>query len=80
MTTAANCNGTKKRKAIRLPPGSKLAYNVDEAAAALGMSDSTVWLMIKEGFVAAKKVRGRTLIAREELQRIVDEAPSVRNS
>ncbi len=76
--SAANCNGKKPRKVIDLPAGSKLAYTVDESAQALGVSVTTVWTMIREGDVVAKKVRGRTLIPREELQRVLDEAPGAR--
>lgn len=77
--TAANCNEAKpKRKVIDLPPGSKLAYTVDESAQAMGLSTTTVWTMIREGEVTAKRVRGRTVVPREELQRVIDEAPAAR--
>lgn len=66
------------KKAVDLPPGSKLAYTVDEAAPAIGVGRTTVFDMIRTGEVVAKKVRGRTVITREELQRILDEAPSTR--
>jgi excisionase family DNA binding protein len=69
---------TDKRKPVELPPGAKLAYTVDEAGPAIGVSRSTVFEMIRDGEVVAKKVRGRTIIPREELQRIIDEAPSSR--
>jgi excisionase family DNA binding protein len=61
-----------------LPPGAKLAYTVDEAGPAIGVSRTTVFDMIRHGELLAKKVRGRTIIPREELQRIIDEAPSAR--
>ena len=76
MSGPANCN--KPRKVIDLPPGSKLAYTVDEAAQAIGVSTTTVWTMIREGEVMAKKVRGRTLVPRDELQRVLDQAPEAR--
>jgi excisionase family DNA binding protein len=79
MTVDANNDDAPKiRQVIDLPPGAKLAYTVDEAGRAIGVGRTTVFDMIRTGQVTAKKVRGRTVIAREELQRIVDEAPSVR--
>ncbi|HYC66587.1 helix-turn-helix domain-containing protein [Brevundimonas sp.] len=56
----------------------KLAYTVEEAGRAIGVSRSTVFDMIRMGEVSAKKLRGRTVIARAELQRIVSEAPDAR--
>ena len=50
---------TKKPKLIDLPPGSKLAYTVDEAGPAMGVSRTTVFDMIRNGEVIAKKLRGR---------------------
>ena len=76
--TAANCNEKKPRKVVELPPGSKLAYTVDESAQALGVGTTAIWTMIREGEVVAKKVRGRTVIAREELLRVLEEAPAAR--
>ncbi|WP_167765258.1 MULTISPECIES: helix-turn-helix domain-containing protein [unclassified Brevundimonas] len=78
MTSAANCNDQKRRKAIDLPPGAKLAYTVDEAAQALGLSVATVWAMLKVGEITAKKLRGRTLVPRDELERVLGAAPSAR--
>lgn len=75
MTTATLAT---KRKVIDLPPGSKLAYTVDEAAQALGVGTTTMWKMIREGDVVAKKVRGRTVVPREDLQRVIDQAPAAR--
>lgn len=69
---------TEPKKPVDLPPGAKLAYTVDEAGPAIGVSRTTVFDMIRTGEVTAKKVRGRTIISREELQRIIDEAPSAR--
>ena len=75
MTTTANDD--KRQRGMDLPPG-KIAYNVDEAGSAIGLSRATVFDMIREGEVIAKKVRGRTVIPREELQRLIDEAPPAR--
>ncbi|QCQ97786.1 helix-turn-helix domain-containing protein [Brevundimonas sp. SGAir0440] len=78
MTRAANCNEPRRKKACDLPPGSKLAYTVDEAGSAMGVSRTTVFDMIRNGEVIAKKLRGRTIITRDELQRVIDEAPPAR--
>ena len=75
--TAANCNDQRRRKAD-LPPGAKLAYTVDEAAQALGLSVATGWAMLKAGELTAKKLRGRTLVPREELERVLGNAPAAR--
>ena len=69
---------TKKPKGADLPPGAKLAYTVDEAGPAMGVSRTTVFDMIRNGEVMAKKLRGRTIITRDELQRVIDEAPPAR--
>lgn len=66
------------KKPVELPPGSKLAYTIDEAGPAIGVGRTTVFAMIREGEVEAKIVRGRRVITRDELQRILDEAPSAR--
>lgn len=76
--TAANSNDPKTKAAVGLPAGAKLSYTVDEAALALGLSRATVWDMLKVGELAAKRLRGRTLIAREELVRVLGEAPAAR--
>lgn len=75
--TAANGNA-KKAKGTDLPPGAKLAYTVDEAGPAMGVSRTTVFDMIRNGEVIAKKLRGRTIITRDELQRVIDQAPPAR--
>jgi excisionase family DNA binding protein len=56
----------------------KLAYTVEEAGRAIGVSRSTVFDMIRTGELPAKKLRGRTLITRTELQRVIAEAPDAR--
>lgn len=56
----------------------KLAYTVEEAGRAIGVSRSTVFDMIRTRELMAKKVRGRTVIARTELQRVLTEAPDAR--
>ena len=75
--TAANGNA-KKARGTDLPPGAKLAYTVDEAARALGLSVATIWAMLKAGEITAKKLRGRTLVPRDELERVLGAAPGAR--
>lgn len=76
--TRETASKTALKKIIDLPPGSKLAYTVDEAGPAMGVSRTTVFDMIRNGEVIAKKLRGRTIITRDELQRVIDEAPPAR--
>lgn len=49
----------------------KLAYSVHEAAAALGLSASSIWKWISLGQLRAVRVGGRTLIPADELNRIL---------
>lgn len=49
----------------------KLAYSVHEAAAALGLSASSIWKWISLGQLRAVRVGGRTLIPAGELRRIL---------
>ena len=62
------------RVAVNSGPGDKLAYTVPEAAHALGISETTVWELLKTGTLRKIKLFGRTLIKREELQRVLDSA------
>lgn len=50
----------------------KLAYSVPEAGQALGVSESTVWRMIRESSLTTSRVRGRTVIRREVLVAYLD--------
>ncbi len=76
--TAEPKKAARHRKVIDLPPGAKLAYTADEAAIALGLSVATVWAMLKDGEIVARKLRGRTLVPREELERVLGSAPPAR--
>jgi len=51
-----------------------LAYGIPEAAAALSVGQSTVWRWIQAGQLRTIKLGGRTVIRREELLRLLDEA------
>lgn len=54
---------------------SALAYRPKEAAAALGVSRSTIYEMIADGKLEARKLGGATLIRHEELVRVLEGAP-----
>jgi excisionase family DNA binding protein len=49
----------------------RLALSIDEAAAALGLSASSIWKWISVGELRAVKLGGRTLITAEELDRVL---------
>lgn len=49
----------------------RLAFSVHEAAAALGLSASSIWKWISLGQLRAIKVGGRTLITADELNRVL---------
>jgi excisionase family DNA binding protein len=51
----------------------RLAFSVHEAAAALGLSASSIWKWISLGQLRAIKLGGRTLITAEELNRVLIE-------
>lgn len=53
------------------PGVERLGYSVDEAAAALGMSTSTVRERIKDETIRAGHVGGRVIIHRRELDRLL---------
>ena len=52
----------------------KLAYGIEEAAQAIGVGKSTIWRWVHDGRVKTIKLGGRTLIRREELMRLLDDA------
>ena len=49
----------------------RLALSVQEAAATLGLSASSIWKWISLGQLRAIKVGGRTLITADELNRVL---------
>ena len=49
----------------------RLAYRVNEAAALIGVSPSTLWRRINDKTVYAPKVHGVVLVPHEELERLV---------
>ena len=50
----------------------KLSYNVNEAAAAVGISPRKVYELAKAGEITLFKLGGRTLIRRDALEAYVD--------
>jgi excisionase family DNA binding protein len=54
----------------------KLAYNVGEAAAAMGVSKSAVYHAIERGQLPSRRVLGRVVILREHVQQVLNGAPS----
>jgi len=58
-------------QSVRRQPVEKLSYRIPEAVAATGIGRSTLYDMIKAGELRTQKVRGITLIARAELERLV---------
>lgn len=55
-------------------PATPIAYRPKEAAALLGVSRSTIYEMIAEGKIRAKKIGSATVIGHEELSRIYEVA------
>lgn len=47
-----------------------LLHSIWDAADRLGISESTVWRLIRQGKLRATRLRGRTLLSEAELQRI----------
>jgi excisionase family DNA binding protein len=50
----------------------KLAYNINEAAAALGISRSTLYEIIRAGELEMGKLHGRSVILAENLKAWLD--------
>ncbi len=55
-----------------------LAYRVDDAAQLVGVSKTTVWRLIKEGGLPARRLDGSTIIRHEDLTAFIDGLPLVR--
>lgn len=55
-------------------PVEKLSYTIPEAANALGIGRTSLYELIAEKRLRPFKLCGRTLIPREELERLVSEA------
>ena len=64
-------------RAIKRPP-EPLAYRVDDAAAAIGVSRSKVWNLIAQGDIPARKLVGSTVILRSDLEAYLSGLPAAR--
>src|SRR5690349_1830789 len=53
------------------PNAGRLAYSTKEAAAAIGVSKTTLWRLKQEGRLRTFKLGHRTLIHAEELERLL---------
>lgn len=53
------------------PTYTPIAHSIDDAASLIGVSRATVYRAIAEGRLAPRKVRGRTLILRSDLEAYV---------
>ncbi len=60
--------------ALRILP---ITYRVDDAALALGVSESTVWGLIRKGELQAKRLGRATVIRRRDLHTFVNGLPTV---
>ncbi len=56
------------RERLNLPLDAKLAYNIPEAASAIGVSRSTIYEMISRGELELGKIAGRSVIPAESLR------------
>ena len=56
----------------------RLAYRVDEAARALGLSEQTLYRKIQLGQLPARKWGGRIVVLREDLEEALRALPCAR--
>lgn len=61
-----------------LIPAERITYTVREAASALGIGRTSIWMAIKDGRLAAIKLGHRTLIPAESLRAWIATARPVR--
>jgi excisionase family DNA binding protein len=52
-----------------------LLHSIWAAASRLGVSESTIWRLIRQGKLQPTRILGRTLLSEAELQRIAGMAP-----
>jgi excisionase family DNA binding protein len=67
----------RQEHAGRRPP-EPLAYRVDDAAAAIGISRSKVWDLIAKGDIPARKLVGSTIILKADLEAYLSALPLAR--
>jgi excisionase family DNA binding protein len=53
----------KTRKPVQIDPASRIGFSVDEAAAAMGLSRSKIYELMKEKRLRYSKVGDRTIIS-----------------
>jgi excisionase family DNA binding protein len=53
----------------------RLAYRIDDAAAAIGISRSTLFEYIKDGRIPSRKIGASTVIRHRDLEAFLDAAP-----
>lgn len=63
---------TARRRTHIRPPVERLAYTPAEAAEAMGMGESTIFKLIREGELTAVRYGTRTLVRKEELAAFLD--------
>lgn len=51
---------------------SKISYTINEASAACGISRTTIYGLIKAGELVTAKIGARTLIARADLEALIE--------
>jgi excisionase family DNA binding protein len=56
----------------------KLSYTIAEAARALGIGKSTIYLALASGKLSARKCGSRTLLLADELRRYTSSLPPAR--
>lgn len=54
------------------PSVEKISYRIREAVAATGIGRTTLYELIKAGELETRKVRGMTLITRQDLQKLIE--------
>ena len=54
------------------------AQSVPDAAKSIGIGKSTAWMLVKEGAIRVVRLRGRTLVLKEDLDAFLKSLPSAR--
>jgi excisionase family DNA binding protein len=67
-----------RARARRPATAAPLAYRVNDAAAAIGISRSKVWDLIAQGQLPARKLVGSTIILRADLETYLSALPPAR--
>jgi excisionase family DNA binding protein len=73
LRTIGNKDGLAMNTPVDLsprPPTEPYAYRVLDACAALGISRTSLYELVKRGEIKLIKIAGRTLVPRSELERL----------